>query len=733
MRASHWTLALVSVVALSASPCPAASTLRYHTPITISTGAVTPGYFAVGDFNGDGKPDLAVPDQFGATVSVYLNQGGGTFSSPIVTTLSIPNTLGAILSGDFNEDGRDDLVVGTVSGNQASIVLLSNGDGTFTQQPAIPGSDAFLSGKVADLNGDRHLDLVLGGDGSPFVFFGDGKGTFTKQSIPNGSFPGLYSSVTVGDFLGNHQQDVVMADEGTPGGASTGPGSLDFYPASAGGVFASPTFYSLPPPAGLVLNPDSLDAADFNGDGKLDLLVGEEDLAYVAFGNGDGTFQLGASQVSVLGPFNYSNNPPANVLVAAADLNQDGVPDVAILSGVIGQLSLIVNDGTGTFPNAATTPYTFRVPAPAYAIAAADFNGDGLPDVVVASSTAHELTLVLSNAGPADAPYFSLAGGTFSSPQTLTLTAEPGATIYYTYTVNGMKPTTGSPVYTGPIAINSTGIVEAMATLPGYPNSSIASKAYVFSALPAAAAPYFNLAGGTYHSAQMLTLSDSTPGAAIHYTTNGTTPTMSSTLYTSPLTIASSETVQAIAIASGFSLSNVSTKAYTYVPYPPAASPSFSLAGGIYNTPQSLTLTDTTNGATIYYTTNGTAPTTNSAKYTGPITIESTELVQAVAIATAYNLSPVSAKAYTYSPLPLAAAPYFSLAGGHYATPQMLTLTESTPGATVYYTTNGTLPTTGSTRYNGPINISTSETVIAIAIATGYTNSNPASKAYTIP
>jgi hypothetical protein len=476
------------------------------------------------------------------------------------------------------------------------------------------------------------------------------------------------------------------------------------------------------------LNPDSLDAADFNGDGKLDLLVGEEDISFVAFGNGDGTFQLGNSQVRIL-----QGAVQNGLQVVAADLDRDGNPDAVVLEGKGGLLSLLVNDGTGTFPNAATTPYTFQVPAPAYAVAVADFNGDGFPDIVVASNSAHELTLLLSNAGPAKTPFFSLAGGTYGSPQSLTLTSEPGATIYYTYTANGTKPTTGSTLYSGPITINSTGVVEAIAALPGYPASSIASKAYTYSALPAAAAPYFNLAGGTYHSPQMLTLTDTTPGAMIHYTTNGTTPTASSTLYTGPITIALTETVQAVAIASGFSLSNVSTKAYNYVPYPPAAAPSFGLAGGTYNTPQSLTLTDTTTNASIYYTTNGTTPTAASTLYTAPITIASTETIRAVAIAIGYSLSAVSSKAYTITPLPSAAAPYFSLAGGHYATPQMLMLTDSTPGAAIYYTTNGTMPTTGSTLYTGPIPIGTSETVIAIAAASGYTNSNPASKVYIIP
>ena len=231
----------------------------------------------------------------------------------------------------------------------------------------------------------------------------------------------------------------------------------------------------------------------------------------------------------------------------------------------------------------------------------------------------------------------------------------------------------------------------------------------------------------------ILILTDSLAGAAIRYTTNGSAPTSSSSLYTGPITVASTELVEAVAIAPGYIPSPASSKAYTYSPYPPAATPFFSLAGGSYTTPQTLVLTDSTPGATIYYTTNGTAPTTASTKYTGPITVASTEVVQAVAIATGYNLSPAGSKAYTFSPLPQAASPYFSLPGGHYTTPQTLTLTDVTPGAVIYYTTNGTTPTAASTRYTTPIAVSTTETVEALAIASGYNNSNVSAKAYTIP
>jgi hypothetical protein len=334
----------------------------------------------------------------------------------------------------------------------------------------------------------------------------------------------------------------------------------------------------------------------------------------------------------------------------------------------------------------------------------------------------------------AAAPSFSLAGGTYHSPQSLTLTdATPGASIYYTYTAGGATPTSASTLYTVPIAVSSTGTVEAIAVAPGYTQSRVSAKAYIYVSESPATAPVFNLPGGTYHSPQTLVLTDPTPAATIYYTTNGTLPTTSSTVYSGPIAIASTELVAAAAIATGYTLSPTSSKAYTYVPYPTATAPVFSLPGGSYNTPQMLTLTDTTPGATIYYTTNGTAPTASSTIYTAPITIAATELVEAVAIATGYNPSPLSSKAYTYSALPPATAPVFSLAGGHYSTPQMLTLTNATPGAVIYYTTDGTTPTTSSTRYVSAITVGTTETVEAIAVATGYTNSRVSAKAYTIP
>jgi hypothetical protein len=365
-----------------------ASTLAYQPIVNLSTGTVTPHYIAVGDFNGDGKPDLAVPDFTGKTVSIYLNKGGASFAAPVVTTLSIDNTVGALVSGDFNEDGKDDLAVATVGGTQVVTVLLSNGDGTFAVQPPIPGSFGFLSGKVADFNGDGHADLFLGGNGSPYLFLGKGDGSFTQGSVGKGSFPGEYTGVSAGDFNGDKKLDGIAADFG-----GNGVGSLDFFPGDGNSLgnatVVQPPFFQ---------NPATLDVADLNNDGKLDLLLSGNGAAGGVLGNGDGTFQLAANQVI---PIYAESAPPNNtsadvVLVLAADLNQDGHPDAVVLDATIGLLSLSLNDGTGAFPPTLNTPYTYQFAAESYGVAVADFNGDGLPDIVVSSANTNTVSLLLS-------------------------------------------------------------------------------------------------------------------------------------------------------------------------------------------------------------------------------------------------------------------------------------------------------------------------------------------------
>jgi chitobiase/beta-hexosaminidase-like protein len=251
----------------------------------------------------------------------------------------------------------------------------------------------------------------------------------------------------------------------------------------------------------------------------------------------------------------------------------------------------------------------------------------------------------------------------------------------------------------------------------------------------AAARPTFSPGGGTYSTAQTVTISDATAGAAIYYTTNGTTPTTSSTVYTGGITVSSSETINAMAVASGYGNSAVGNAAYTIQSQvPAAATPTFSPAGGTYSTAQTVTISDATGGATIYYTTNGTTPTTSSTVYTGAITVSSSETINAMAVASGYANSAVGSATYTIQAAQQtpAATPTFSPAAGSYSTAQTVTMSDATGGATIYYTTNGTTPTTSSTVYTGAITVSSSETINAMAVASGYANSAVGSATYTI-
>ena len=324
-------------------------------------------------------------------------------------------------------------------------------------------------------------------------------------------------------------------------------------------------------------------------------------------------------------------------------------------------------------------------------------------------------------------PTFSPAAGTYSAAQTVTISdTTSGATIYYT--TNGTTPTTSSTVYTAPLTVSSTQTVQAIAVATGFTQSAVGSATYTIA--PPAATPTFSPIAGTYTSIQTVTISDTTSGATIYYTTNGTTPTTSSTVYTAPITVSSTETVQAIAVATGFSQSVMGSAAYT-INLPVAATPTFSPIAGIYTSIQTVTISDSTSGATIYYTTNGTTPTTSSTKYTAPITVSSTETVKAIAVATGFSQSAVGSAAYTIN-LPVAATPTFSPVAGTYATAQTVTISDTTNGATIYYTTNGTTPTTASTKYTAPIAVNTNQTVQAIAVATGFAQSAVGSAAYTI-
>lgn len=366
-------------------PPPTSGTLTFVQGTTLSTDIAHPEGVVVADFNGDGKLDIAVSNLDTNTIAVFLNNGGGTFRAPIITTVQLTNAMGlnvgALSVGDFNHDGKPDLVVGTIAGSQVSIVLLGKGDGTFSQLAPIPNSFGFFHARVVDLNGDGNQDLVFAENGNISVSLGKGDGTFADSvELQSGSQPGVYQGIAVADFNGDGKLDIVASD-------LLG-GNLVFYAGNGDGTFANPTSVSLP-----MSSPGSLANADFNGDGKQDILIGFETTSFVAFGNGDGTFGLNNPEVVYQTAF---PQPTSGVLSYASDLLGNGKSDAITADFDAGTLQITLNSALGqTPPNKGI--FTFTLAPGIFPVATGDLNGDGVLDVVVANYMTGQINIILSN------------------------------------------------------------------------------------------------------------------------------------------------------------------------------------------------------------------------------------------------------------------------------------------------------------------------------------------------
>jgi len=233
-------------------------------------------------------------------------------------------------------------------------------------------------------------------------------------------------------------------------------------------------------------------------------------------------------------------------------------------------------------------------------------------------------------------------------------------------------------------------------------------------------------AGGTFTSWVTVTITDGTPGATIYYTTDGSTPTTASTVYTGPFLVTQTKTIRAIAAASGMANSDVASATYTIK----VATPVFSVASGTYNQALTVAISDATSGAAIYYTTDGSTPTTASARYTGPIPVSVSTTIRAIAAASGMANSDVASAIYTLQ----AATPTFDPPGGTYPLPQRVTITSASPSVTIYYTTDGSTPTAASNVYTGPVLVTVlpATTLKAIAVRSGWSQSAVTSATYSL-
>lgn len=321
--------------------------------------------FTVGDFNGDGKFDVIILDTTG---NIMLGNGDGTFQSPVPLTIGDYSTAA---SGDLNGDGKLDLVLLTPDyGTGATMaVVLGNGNGTF-QAPVMYTVLVAPYFVLGDFTGDGKPDIAISAGSLISVLVNNGDGTF--KSPVNYNISGNAQAIAAADLNSDGKLDLVVPSGGTSATISVLLGDGD-------GTFGNPIEYSSDR---LTIYSTSIAVSDFNGDGKLDLVltnsVAVPNGVVIVLGKGDGTFQ----------------NPPilysGGLLPAAAvslDLNGDGKPDLAVAGGygVLSYYSLtaLINRGDGTFPN----PVAYPILQLPYSAAVGDFNGDGHLDIVTTSVT----------------------------------------------------------------------------------------------------------------------------------------------------------------------------------------------------------------------------------------------------------------------------------------------------------------------------------------------------------
>jgi plastocyanin len=299
-----------------------------------------PAGVAVGDFDGDGKPDLAVSNVTDGTVSILRGNGDGTFQT------AVPYTVGgnaqSIAIADFNGDGKLDIVVANSGGSNVSI-LLGNGTGTFQPAMSVSVGTQPLSVVVADFNRDGIPDLAVSNsmDGTISILLGKGDGTFqTPQTFAAGGAGSRPKQIAVGDLNGDGILDLAVADDGpTPKVVSVFLGKGD-------GSFQPPVSY---PVGAANANPQSLALLDINGDGNLDIAVADSASAnvHILMGDGKGGFQA-AGDLSI-------SPDTGSQFIVAGDMDRDGKPDLVTADFGQNNISVLLN----------RTPFVPAVPGPA--------------------------------------------------------------------------------------------------------------------------------------------------------------------------------------------------------------------------------------------------------------------------------------------------------------------------------------------------------------------------------
>ena len=439
----------------------------FQAPPSYAAGGYADSVVAA-DMNGDGKLDLVVAslcpnascnDGSHGRVGILLGNGDGTFK-PVQAYTTAGFGSSAVAVGDLNGDGKPDVVVANqcstvdcLSGGSVS-VFLGNGDGTLqAAQTYASGGFTALSLALADFNKDGHLDIVVANQcqdatclhGNVGVLLGTGTGTF--QPVQTYSSAGYKTAaVAVGDFNADGNPDLVVVNQCQDNTCVTG--GVSVLLGNGDGTFQAAQTYS-----SVGAQADGVVVADVNGDGRPDLVVSnlcrtKPDCSTGAIasliGKGNGTF---------FGGNRYITGAPGTYSLAAADFNGDGITDVVVAGG--GQTSLMIGKGDGSFW--VGIPY---YPGGLF-VSSGDFNGDGKPDAVVAEGALTEVT-VLSNI---------TAGYRWSTTTAVTSSVNPSVVFQSVVLTATITPQFGGPptgtvrFMNGTTVIGQSAVINGQATL----------------------------------------------------------------------------------------------------------------------------------------------------------------------------------------------------------------------------------------------------------------------------
>ncbi|GAB3546151.1 hypothetical protein GCM10027577_19360 [Spirosoma fluminis] len=396
-----------------------------------------PQSVAVGNFNGDTKPDLAVANSNSNTVSVLLNDGTGGFGPK--TDFAVGTQPRSVTVGDFNSDGNSDLVTANYNNNTVS-VLLGNGTGGFGAKVDFAVGSNPSSVAVGDFNNDKKLDLITTnqGSGNVSVLLGNGAGGFgTAINFGVGSGPIF---VALADFNNDDLLDIAV----------TNSGNNIVFVARGDGTGGFSNGIAFQGDAG----PVSVAVGNFNGDTKPDLAVAN----------------LGGSSVSVLlnsGFGIFPTSPEFEVgsrpyTVAVADFNGDGNTDLVSAGEASNTVSVLLGDGTGEF----SSKTDFGVGSGPQSVAVGDFNGDGKPDLVTANYVSSTVSVLYNCTIPAATLSVSASPNPVCAGSTVALSVTAtGGTTPYTYTWSAPEGITLSATSTSAVSASVGADVSGVQTL----------------------------------------------------------------------------------------------------------------------------------------------------------------------------------------------------------------------------------------------------------------------------